>query len=107
MAQTQSNGCSGKCPTCPLAGETSDEGLRGWQRAHQVAAAEAPQGWASVAHGAAAFGLPVAGALAGAMAAGTGEIRRFFGLIIGLIAGTAVGVVASRLMGRTRRPAEE
>lgn len=84
-----------------------DEGLRAWEQAHQTAAADAPRGWGSVAHGAVAFILPVVGALAGAIAAGTGETRRFVGLIIGLTAGTVVGVVASRLMDRTRRGSEE
>jgi len=90
-----------------MADGSSDEGLRAWEQAHQAVAAGAPGGWAFLAHGAVAFILPVVGALAGAMAAGPGETRRFVGLIIGLIAGAAVGVLASRLLGRIGRRTEE
>ena len=90
-----------------MAAEGSDEGLRGWEKAHQAASERTPGGWAFVAHGAVAFLLPVVGALAGALAAGPGETRRFVGLVVGLTAAAAVGIVAGRLLGSFRRPTEE
>lgn len=100
MADLQSDACAGECPSCPVA---SEEGPGSWRAAHDAAAATSPRGGSLLARAAAAFIVPVAGALTGAVLAGGGEMRRFTGMLAGGLIATILAVVGTRVIGRRHR----
>ena len=94
--------CTGGCPRCPLS-ETG-EGLDEWTAAHNVAAGGDLRGFDLLGRSAAAFVLPVIGALVGAVLAGGSETQRFAGMVAGLLVATLAGVT---IMGVVRRYAKK
>ena len=95
MTRLRSSTCPSECPKCPIA---SGEGVGSWKAAHDAAASGELRGRRLLARAATAFMLPIAGALLGAMLAGPGEIRRFIGLLVGLVIASSVSVIAGRVI---------